>query len=850
MAQSYDRRINLYINVDGKEIPNNVASIKSEMQKIINQQARMTIGSEEYRIATKKMQSLSGILKEHKENIGQLQTPLQKVTEFAKGLLPAFSFAAIAAGAKVAFDKVVGSTDFLSTKWEIFIGGMKAGTDEFFRTLATGDWSNFLTNMGEAVRVGREYADAMDRIEEKTRALRITEANSRAKELELEERLKNKGLSKEDRLKAGQERIKLEEDLAQKRVKVAQDAFDAELNVTMQQTRLSKERLMEVVSDMDSETKAKAQAYNDQYEIYQSAVKKNEQAKAGLSRAGISDSPFVKEMENSKAVLDSYPDSVKVYAEALRGVGTTTDEQLNKMVSAYEGLMTSQNSAAENTKRVRTLVNSLLAGKEEDGSKLEDQASKKRKEALETENDLALSVIESAYLEQKTFLISQYEGQETLQKEYHARMLANELAFILAKQELTTDDKTYLELQQQYTQTQNEYAQAITDMAIPMMQSRDEVSKFNDSLFEEAKLLGLATAKQNEAAIQTEELNKKTEKQRDLILDSAATLGQSLYTLASGGENAFEEAAKNMIMFALDVLKVQTEIAIAKATIESLTQPDSIITFGVSGMIRAAVIVGLIEAAFAGVKGLVNGAFSSKSSPKSSSKSGYADGGFVAGSNYIDTSKLTTTRALISGRSMDIEQNKVIKQLARSSNGMSSGGYTKSGGKYEAAGVVHAGEYVIPMEGVNNPHLRPVIDVIEQSRKNGSISNLSLNPVSEYSSGGYVSPIAFEIINGLNNRYNQVVVSPIAFESSKNNWQNNYASQNNTSTSKNSDPVIISSVLADPELKAAINKMNLAAAMLLNDGVRLDIVTIKKKLDMYENIVMKSGLGGFSSNKK
>lgn len=386
MAESYNRRINLYINVDGKEVKNNVKSIRGELAHLVNAQNQMTIGSEEYRKQTMKIQQLKSVLKGHAENIGQIQTPMQKAISTAKGLLPAFGFTAIAAGAKMAFDKVVNSTDVLSTKWAVFTGGLQSGMNEFWRTIAVGDWSNFTENMRAAIKVGREYETMLDDIEEKGRALRIKEAQSRGEELRLEEALKNTGLSKSERLAAGQARIKLEDDLAKERVKIAQDTFDAELKVTIQQTRLSKDRLMEVVSDMDSETKIKAKAYLEQQNLYESTLKKNDQFKVAASRSGITENPFAKEIAESKAVLDSYPESVKIYAEAIKGVGSTTDEQLNKMVAGYEGLVQAQNSSAENTKKVRTMVNGLFAEEDSEAAKI---AAKKIDAAKKLSDELS-----------------------------------------------------------------------------------------------------------------------------------------------------------------------------------------------------------------------------------------------------------------------------------------------------------------------------------------------------------------------------------------------------------------------------------------------------------------------------
>ena len=75
------------------------------------------------------------------------------------------------------------------------------------------------------------------------------------------------------------------------------------------------------------------------------------------------------------------------------------------------------------------------------------------------------------------------------------------------------------------------------------------------------------------------------------------------------------------------------------------------------------------------------------------------------------------------------------------------GGHTGPGGKYEPAGIVHKKEYVIPQEGTENPSLKPLIDLIELARKNGSLHRLDLRPIAQaiprrgFSSGGPTSQL-------------------------------------------------------------------------------------------------------------
>jgi len=67
MATTYTRRISLYIN--GQEVKNDIASIKSEMNKLTAQQARMTRGSEEYVQAGAKIKLMRGIIQEHNNDL-------------------------------------------------------------------------------------------------------------------------------------------------------------------------------------------------------------------------------------------------------------------------------------------------------------------------------------------------------------------------------------------------------------------------------------------------------------------------------------------------------------------------------------------------------------------------------------------------------------------------------------------------------------------------------------------------------------------------------------------------------------------------------------------------------------
>jgi len=348
----------------GDNIEKNVAvplnKLTAQLRGLKSAQGR-SFSPEEYAKIGDEIKRVQGEIDRFKGKGAQAGGMIGNMVGMAKQLLPAFSFAAIGAGAVYAFNQIKNSTDTLATQWEVFIGGLNSGINEFWRSIATGDWSNLIDNMKEAVRVGREYAAMIDDIEEKTRALSIMEADSAAKATELEIRLKNKQLSNADRIKAGEERIQIERDIQANRIKVAQESFDAELMIAAQQTKLSKDRLIQIVADMDSETKVKAKAYNDQLALIETLRAANKTVMTTAQGSILMQNADTEQIKQLQQQVNAAADSVKMYAEELRKTGNTTDEQLDKMVGKYVDLKNAQNSAAENTKKVQTTVNSLIA---------------------------------------------------------------------------------------------------------------------------------------------------------------------------------------------------------------------------------------------------------------------------------------------------------------------------------------------------------------------------------------------------------------------------------------------------------------------------------------------------------
>lgn len=192
-----------------------------------------------------------------------------------------------------------------------------------------------------------------------------------------------------------------------------------------------------------------------------------------------------------------------------------------------------------------------------------------------------------------------------------------------------------------------------------------------------------------------DDLQKKAETQRQMTgiyLQTAESFGSALGEFMADSEAGSDAFLKRLVLLALDALDAILNIEIAKMTAISMAAPDSVMSWGSLGLKRSLILAGIMKAAVATTKGIV------------SAKMGVSNG----------DSK---------------EPDKGI--------GYADGGYTGNGGKYEVAGPVHKGEYVIPAWQMKVPAVMNHVRVIEAIRNTRSTAN-PLPSGEGYAEGGFV----------------------------------------------------------------------------------------------------------------
>jgi hypothetical protein len=690
MAAKIERRgISLFI--DGKEIKNDVKSIEKEFYKLRAELKKSEIGSEEYNKKLQKMGALKNILDNHNKAIRETAQEWEKTTKatqknegavsklmnFAKGLLPAFGFAAIAAGAKAAFNQVVNSTDTLSTKYEVFMGGMKEATKEFWRTLATGNWNNFMSNMRTAIEVGREYERVLDDIEARQRGLAIAEADSRLRMRTLEDTVRNVSLSNDVRVAAAEERIKLEEELAAKRTKIAKEQYDNEVMLTLQASKLSKEKLMEVVSDIDSEKKLAAERYQNKVDEYERLKKLNVTTVGGGMYGGsLIALPETSEMKALSNEISSTSAETIGYAKQLEQLGNVTDEQLNKMVASYAKVKEAEASALENTKRVRSAMYSIF---DEENRKMAG-ANGGSAPTPQTPGDLSSdgnfekikAGLDLAFKEELNTLKDQFLQKKLTKQQFNQEMYELELSQLVAMRGLYQEHSSdFIEIEGQIIDKKLAWSQQFdqmmqTSLAITEALTEDEKNLFADIDAQMDQHLTEYKAKLDQETLATIEAEEKKAEAREKAKE--VEIQNSVAASAAAVENAetIEEAGKAVLNSIREQIRAYLLEAIAIQVVKAL-----------------------------------------KSVPF----------------------PLNIAAAAVAGGATSLLFNKLVPKFA-------TGGFTEGAEMYVAG---EAGtEWIAPNKMIKSPVTGPVIAALENFRKNGHTGPSDM-AVQYFANGGYTA---------------------------------------------------------------------------------------------------------------
>lgn len=262
----------------------------------------------------------------------------------------------VATGAFELAKGVINTTDTVSDRFNETIGGIKSGLHMLAQSIATMDFSNFINNMREAVKAGKEYVAALDGIEDRKRGMAIVEADDAKRIAELDIISKDVTKSFSERQSALIALLAIEQKNANMRYKIAKDTEQTELKNAAVFTGLTQTRIREMLKENATRYTQvdAAKKYLGAIEtLEKAALKKNSNMFSSLDK---------KELAEAKRIIQTTTSDVKNNAKELLQLGKISETEYNRLSTAIsESGMASANYLIENQKRI-TRLNKIRKG--------------------------------------------------------------------------------------------------------------------------------------------------------------------------------------------------------------------------------------------------------------------------------------------------------------------------------------------------------------------------------------------------------------------------------------------------------------------------------------------------------
>lgn len=368
----------------------------------------------------------------------------------------------------------------------------------------------------------------------------------------------------------------------------------------------------------------------------------------------------------------------------------------------------------------------FLADNEKELEALNEKYEKELEDLKKSLEKKAITEVE--FLEYKQQLLEEKEKElaEKRKKQKEARA-EKELAELMAQKELEK-----MALQQAYASgliTKEEYQNALLELdkrysmqalSIENISAQSKIKIQQEMLDASTKIMEEETAKQK----------AEQDKRAKLYFQFSEQIGTMLGGFISGNEDMVKSSLKAILNMALDALEAQVTMSIASATAQSFAQSDSVATFGATGLTRAAILTGLIKAAFAGVKAAVNSALSGgASSPESSGST-------------------TTTSRVVSGREsggfIDVTREQDGKNYRALLQPKKRGFINRPTVIVGDGPAGESMEWVAGNDALKNPTILPVIQLMNEAQQAGTIRTIDLNHIMRarmagFASGGFIS---------------------------------------------------------------------------------------------------------------
>jgi len=252
MTKSFKERI--------KEQKDLVKELEADVKKMQAALDKTAPGKESQKMASSLRETRAYLAQEQQGLISLQKEQIEtnaKEAESQNGIISklkgwALGLATVGAALKIA-KGIIDSTESSAHKFEQAIEGAKAGLGYFFKTIASGDWSNFFAGMERAIKGAVEYVDIMEKLNNRMNEQKIKSSEIDLQIAELRDKTYDKDeANNEERKKALTEIVTLQKQKYTDEAKLAKETYEANLRRAASDSGLAEDQIKNFIREYSS----------------------------------------------------------------------------------------------------------------------------------------------------------------------------------------------------------------------------------------------------------------------------------------------------------------------------------------------------------------------------------------------------------------------------------------------------------------------------------------------------------------------------------------------------------------------------------------------------------------------
>ena len=293
------------------------------------------------------------------------------------------------------FQQAMELTQSVGDAVTISVAGWESAFDKFIRTVASGDFSNFIQGLRDARQAGEELARTLDEMTERNNALKIARAEASVEQQKNLKIMRDQTRAMSERIAAGNAYIASVREQANIEREIAEQEFNARLRDYAKQSGMSEEDAQFYIKNYNKYRNA-LNSYNEELAAINDAIAKKEQeitdanlATANALITGIEvntrqaddlDKQRTKELAQLKAqrteLVNGYNSEQQRFISLQKKYNNVNDELTSQLVGAWERVYTAISQAEKKTNEAAATVSGLTKREQKEQEKKATQTYK------------------------------------------------------------------------------------------------------------------------------------------------------------------------------------------------------------------------------------------------------------------------------------------------------------------------------------------------------------------------------------------------------------------------------------------------------------------------------------------